>query len=394
MMEKTEAAESIRQIVEEEMERQEIPGAAVWLLHKGELIFRETYGYADIEEKRPVTEDTIFRLYSLSKPIAAVAAYHQLERGLLDLEAPVAEYLPAFSRMQVDTGEKIADAKRLILVKDLLSMTSGLVYPDPDPVGRQMQEVFTMARKRQENGIPMSTAQIVDAIASKPLAFQPGERWRYGIGADVMGRIIEVTSGSSLGSFYKREIFEPLGMEDTDFYVPDRKRGRLAQLYSLKEDKTGKKQLSIERERTIGLTDCLTPPAFESAGAGLLSTVRDYAKFAAMLGSHTSAEGSGILGRKTLELMARPQLTPEQKDTIYFEQLKGYSYGNFMRFYQDAGEAGSSGTKGEFGWDGWTGPYMSVNREEEFVLLFMTQRCGYCNPAFIRKLRNISYALL
>ena len=100
------------------------------------------------------------------------------------------------------------------------------------------------------------------------------------------------------------------------------------------------------------------------------------------------------MGRKTLELMLRPQLTKEQEKTIYFEHLKGYSYGNFMRFYKEANETASSGSPGEFGWDGWTGPYMAVNREEDFVLLFMTQRCGYCNPAFIRKLRNIAYALL
>ena len=388
------AEAGIHRIVQEEMKQQQFAGASIRILHKGVPIFCGNYGYADREAGSVVRDDTIFRLYSLSKPIAAAAAYIQIERGLLDLEDPVARYLPAFAKMQVYTVKGLVPAKRPILVRELLSMTSGLVYPDPDPAGEYMREVFTRAGIRSQNGNSMTTAEVIDAIAEKPLAFQPGEQWRYGTGTDVMGRIIEVTAGMRLGEFYRNEIFEPLGMKDTGFYVPKEKTDRLAQLYSVEENEDHSQRLVIERERTLGLTDCLSPPAYESAGAGLLSTIRDYAKFAVMLSGNKERKGTEILGRKTLELMLRPQLTKEQEKTIYFEHLKGYGYGNFMRFYKEANEAASSGSPGEFGWDGWTGPYMAVNREEDFVLLFMTQRCGYCNPAFIRKLRNIAYALL
>lgn len=388
------AEAGIHRIVQEEMKQQQFAGASIRILHKGVPIFCGNYGYADREAGSVVRDDTIFRLYSLSKPIAAAAAYIQIERGLLDLEDPVARYLPAFAKMQVYTVKGLVPAKRPILVRELLSMTSGLVYPDPDPAGEYMREVFTRAGIRSQNGNSMTTAEVIDAIAEKPLAFQPGEQWRYGTGTDVMGRIIEVTAGMRLGEFYWNEIFEPLGMKDTGFYVPKEKTDRLAQLYSVEENEDHSQRLVIERERTLGLTDCLSPPAYESAGAGLLSTIRDYAKFAVMLSGNKERKGTEILGRKTLELMLRPQLTKEQEKTIYFEHLKGYGYGNFMRFYKEANEAASSGSPGEFGWDGWTGPYMAVNREEDFVLLFMTQRCGYCNPAFIRKLRNIAYALL
>ncbi|MBU9736635.1 serine hydrolase domain-containing protein [Diplocloster agilis] len=388
------AEAGIHRIVQEEMKQQQFAGASIRILHKGVPIFCGNYGYADREAGSVVRDDTIFRLYSLSKPIAAAAAYIQIERGLLDLEDPVARYLPAFAKMQVYTVKGLVPAKRPILVRELLSMTSGLVYPDPDPAGEYMREVFTRAGIRSQNGNSMTTAEVIDAMAEKPLAFQPGEQWRYGTGTDVMGRIIEVTAGMRLGEFYRNEIFEPLGMKDTGFYVPKEKTDRLAQLYSVEENEDHSQRLVIERERTLGLTDCLSPPAYESAGAGLLSTIRDYAKFAVMLSGNKERKGTEILGRKTLELMLRPQLTKEQEKTIYFEHLKGYSYGNFMRFYKEANEAASSGSPGEFGWDGWTGPYMAVNREEDFVLLFMTQRCGYCNPAFIRKLRNIAYALL
>lgn len=388
------AEAGIHRIVQEEMKQQQFTGASIRILHKGVPIFCGNYGYADREAGSVVRDDTIFRLYSLSKPIAAAAAYIQIERGLLDLEDPVARYLPAFAKMQVYTVKGLVPAKRPILVRELLSMTSGLVYPDPDPAGEYMREVFTRAGIRSQNGNSMTTAEVIDAIAEKPLAFQPGEQWRYGTGTDVMGRIIEVTAGMRLGEFYRNEIFEPLGMKDTGFYVPKEKTDRLAQLYSVEENEDHSQRLVIERERTLGLTDCLSPPAYESAGAGLLSTIRDYAKFAVMLSGNKERKGTEILGRKTLELMLRPQLTKEQEKTIYFEHLKGYSYGNFMRFYKEANETASSGSPGEFGWDGWTGPYMAVNREEDFVLLFMTQRCGYCNPAFIRKLRNIAYALL
>ena len=163
----------------------------------------------------------------------------------------------------------LVPAKRPILVRELLSMTSGLVYPDPDPVGAYMQEVFTRSGTRYRDGNPMSTAEVVDAIAEKPLAFQPGEQWRYGTSTDVMGRIIEVTAGMSLGEFYRNEIFEPLGMKDTGFYVPKEKTDRLAQLYSMEAHEDGSQRLVIEKERTMGLTDCLSLPAYESAGAGL-----------------------------------------------------------------------------------------------------------------------------
>ena len=205
------AEASIHRIVQEEMRQQQFAGASVQILHKGVPVFCGNYGYADREAGKVVRDDTIFRLYSLSKPIAAAAAYIQLERGLLDLEAPVSRYLPAFSKMQVHTEEGLVPAKRPVLIRELLSMTSGLVYPDPDPVGAYMQEVFTRAGTRSRDGNPMNTAEIVDAIAEKPLAFQPGEQWRYGTSTDVMGRIIEVTAGMSLGEFYRNERIKQTG---------------------------------------------------------------------------------------------------------------------------------------------------------------------------------------
>lgn len=383
------AKQSMEHIFNMEINNGQLAGAGISVIYKGEKVIHECFGYADIENQRHLTEDTIFRIYSMSKPIAAVATMIQVERGLIDILAPVSEYLPEFKNMMVLKDDELVKAKRQILIKDLLHMTSGIVYPDQDDAGAYMQRLFDEIQERLELGEAISTRQLCKLIAEQPLAFQPGKQWRYGLSVDVMGAVIEETAQMSLSDFYQTQIFEPLGMKDTGFYVEPDKQNRFAQLYKYEGDK-----LVIDKDRHLCLTSCLKPPSFESAGAGVVSTMNDYNKFAQMLVNNGTYKDTKILSKKSIELFQQNHLSKEQLSTASFDTSIGYGYGNFMRVYKEPKEAQTLGSIGEFGWDGWTGPYVTVNPMENLTIVMMLQRSGYTNPALIRKIRNIAYSIL
>lgn len=383
------AEQSIEDVLNKQIDKGQLAGAGISVIYKGQKVINSCLGYADIESKKVLTNDTIFRIYSMSKPIAAVAAMIQLERGLIDILTPVSDYLPEFKEMTVVQNGNLERAQRQILIKDLLCMTSGIVYPDVDEAGTYMQTVFDDVEGRLELGERISTRQLCKMIAQQPLAFQPGKRWRYGLSVDVMGAIIEETSGMSLSEFYKKEIFEPLGMIDTDFYVEKEKQDRFSTLYKYENN-----QLVVDDKRHLCLTKCLEKPSFESAGAGVVSTLNDYNRFVQMLVNYGTYKDAQIISKKAVELFQQNHLTQEQLGYVGFDTSIGYGYGNFMRVCQNLAEVGTLGTIGEFGWDGWTGPYMTVNPSEDFTIVMMLQRSGYTKSELIRKIRNIAYSIL
>ncbi len=383
------AQQSMEHILNMEINNGQIAGAGISVIYKGEKVIHNCLGYADIENQRPLTDDTIFRIYSMSKPIAAVATMIQVERGLIDILTPVSEYLPEFKNMMVFKDDGTVKAKNQILIKDLLHMTSGIVYPDQDGAGYYMQKLFDELQEKLESGEVISTRQVCQLIAEQPLAFQPGKQWRYGLSVDIMGAVIEETSQMRLSDFYHTQIFEPLDMKDTSFYVETGKQNRFAQLYKYEDNK-----LVIDKDRHLCITSCLKPPSFESAGAGVVSTMNDYNNFAQMLVNDGTYKDAKILSKKSVELFQQNHLSKEQLSTATFDTSIGYGYGNFMRVYQEANEAQTLGSIGEFGWDGWTGPYLSVNPLENLTIVMMLQRSGYTNPALIRKIRNIAYSIL
>lgn len=275
------------------------------VLRNGEEICYKQTGMRSIERNEPITRDTIFRLYSQTKPITATAAMILFERGMLDLMQPVEEILPGFANARViaqsldqlnndipmemagencdgmQAAEPTIPATRGLVVRDLLTMTSGLIYPDStNAAGRYSATVFNEINQRLYSDNPMTTVEIANRLDAGPLLFQPGSHWAYGTSADIMGAIIETLSGKRFGDFMRDEILKPLGMHDTDFYVPASKQQRLADVYDnphypmlpenagkpLHEPKTN--HLGIEYR---GSTD----PAFQSGGAGLKSTIDD-----------------------------------------------------------------------------------------------------------------------
>ena len=382
----------IKAVMQKEIDCGAINGSAIRIIHNNKTIYQDELGYDDKEKGILTQKDTIYRLYSMSKPITAVAIMILYERGTLDLLSPVSDYLPGFISQKVWTDDGLVDALRSVTIQDLLNMTSGIVYPDMGfEAGRLMEDLYTAVAKQCLEGNPVNTVDLCNQIGKQPLEFQPGARWRYGASADVLGAVIEVVTGYKFSKFLQDEIFSPLGMEDTGFYVPEEKLARFAVIY---EFITERNQLEPCTWTHLGLGDFKTPPAFESGGAGIVSTMEDYSRFAMMMSNGGTYDNVRILGPKTVAYMTKHQLNAEQAISFDWDSMYGYSYGNLMRSLIDPIKSASNGSLGEFGWDGWTGNYFFVDPKENLILVYMIQRCGGGNPSFIRALRSIIYGSL
>lgn len=377
-------------LLKREVEEGRVKGVSALVLCKGKELYSNQFGYADAEKQLPMRRDTIIRLFSMTKPVTAAAVMLLAERGELDLWDPVSRYLPCFGNMRVwdeEKGEVPAD--REITISDLLNMTSGITYPDEatEP-GRRMQAVVKGFVGRRRAGERVDTQEYMRGIASVPLVFQPGDRWMYGFSADVLGGIVEVIAQKSYGSFLRQELFEPLGMKDTGFFVPAEKLCRFAQAYDPTEA-----GLVPHTDSHLG-EYYGEDVAFESGGAGLVSTLDDYSHFAQMLVHGGQYGGKQILGRKTVEFMTQNRLTEYQRRTVNWDSVRGYGYGCLMRILLDQGVAGTNADCGEFGWDGWTGNYVTMDAKEDLVFLYFIQRCGAGMMPVVRRLRMATYAAL
>lgn len=383
--------ETMDGILRREVEQGKVAGASALVLRKGEELYFNAFGMADRERGIPMGRDTICRLFSMSKPVTAAAVMALAERGELDLWDSVSKYLPCFAGQRVwSESQGEIPAQRENTIYDLLNMTSGITYPDlgTDP-GQRMDRVVRGFIQRRKIGEWVDTQEYMRGIASVPLCFQPGETWMYGFSADVLGGVVEAVSGKSFGEFLKKELFEPLEMPDTGFYVPKDKLGRFARHYELTRE-----------GKLVPYTECNLGEyygedvAFESGGAGLVSTLDDYSHFATMMTEGGSYKGRRILGRKTVEFMGKNRLTEKQKRTYLWDSTKGYGYGCLMRVLEDQGAAGLNASLGEFGWDGWTGNYVSMDPAEGLIFLYFIQRHGDDTAAAVRRMRMASYAAL
>ncbi len=382
---------NLSSIIQKEIDDGLIAGASLRVMQNNNTFFDHVYGVTDLETGNPITDNTIFRLHSMTKPITAVAVMILYERGQLDLLSPVSDYLEGFKNQKVHTSSGLVDVIRPVTIQDLLNMTSEIQYPDDTETGKLMGALYDEVCSAHHNGNPLSTLEFCNRMGQMPLAFQPGERWMYGASADVLGAVLEVVSGKKYSQFLKDEIFIPLDMKDTDFYVPEEKQSRFAQIYDYIADR---KKLQLFTADFLALFDYMAPPAFESGGAGLVSTMKDYSNFALMLLNGGTYNGNRILGRKTVEYIATPQLDEEQLKAYNWDSQYGYNYGNYCRILVDTAKAASNGSLGEFGWDGYCGNYFFVDPTEKLVMIYMVQRCGGSGPDYIRKLRSIIYGAI
>lgn len=365
----------IDRLIESALEKGRFHGFQVGVYRDGSALFERSYGDAP---------DTIYRVYSMTKPVTAAAVMTLVEKGGIDLLTPLSEILPEYAHMNRWEEDGAVPCERPILIRDLLNMTSGICYPGTEGCAAQMQLLFDEIQGKVETPKAYTTREVVRMAARVPLAFEPGTKWGYGLSADVLGAVIEEVTGMSLREYYQRTIFEPLGMEDTDFYVPQEKRGRLSELYRI-----GEKGLEVETKRHLGLSYGCRVPAFQSGGAGLFTTLSDYSRFARMLGGRGTFEGRRILSPGTVEFFTRDQMAWGVDTSGFFGQMRGYGYGNLMRVHTQPGNSGVFSSTGEFVWDGWTGPYFSVDLKTGLVLVTMTQVAEFGDYSLIRRLKNI-----
>jgi CubicO group peptidase (beta-lactamase class C family) len=382
--------DQVKKALKKGISRNEIAGANLMVIQGGKEIFYYEDGYADKEEKQPIKRDSIFRLYSMSKPITAAAVMILLERGEIDLFDPVCKFLSGFNNQMVSENDKLVPVNREMNIKDLLSMTSGLVYGGNNVAGRDTDALFKEIDKKLLGDSPLSTIEVINKLGQCTLAFQPGSSFEYGTSADVLGAIVEVVSEMRFSEFLKKEIFEPLGMVDTGFWIPEEKRSRLVTTYQAEQNG----ELSVYTGNHLGIINKMDrEPAFESGGAGLVSTIDDYSKFTSMLMNQGSLNGVQILHPKTVKFLTSATLNAEQqKGADLWVHLAGHSYGNLMRVLTDCSKVGGLGSLGEYGWDGWLGPYFCNCPNDDLTFLFMIQKTDAGTTPLTRKIRNIIFS--
>ena len=345
----------------------ELPGAVVFIARDGQLAYAKSFGWQDREKKIPMSNDSIFRLYSMTKPVVSVAAMILVEEGKLGLQEPVSKYIPEFKNMKVGTESRdadgkvvltLADAKRQITVQDLLRHTSGLTYGvlgAPNAIKKMYLDAQIFSQK-------WVLADFVKALAKLPLRSEPGTTWEYSHSTDVLGRVVEVASGQTLDVFLAERIFEPLKMVDTAFQVPATKLNRLAQ--PMPDVYTGKSPELIDFSKT---------QSFFAGGHGLVSTAGDYLRFAQMLASGGELEGVRILGPRIVEYMTSNHLNPQIDKGSTYLPGPGYGFGLGFATRTDRGQSEWPGSPGDFFWSGYAGTYFWVDPEEELVPVLMTQ---------------------
>ena len=381
--------ERLSACLQQAVENHEAAGVSLLVLKDGKELCHVREGYADIAAGKPLRRDSIFRLYSQSKPVTAAAAMILVDRGILDLMAPVEQYLPGFASPRVvEADGTVHPAVRGPWILDLLGMTSGLCYPDADPAGQYAARVFEEDHAQILAGGGMSTLDFCNRMGEQPLAFEPGTRWRYGTSADILGAVIEAASGKRFSDFLREELFEPLGMKDTAFRVPEEKQDRLVTCY---RRVPGSLETFSSLHLAVGQYD--REPAFESGGAGLVSTLDDYAAFANMLMNGGKAACGRILSGAAVRYMTTPQLTGSVRKDVW-DSLGGYNYSCLMRVCDHPGRAAMFTVKNEYGWDGWLGTYFANLPDQKITFLLAQNVTDMGTGAVTRKCRTILSACL
>jgi CubicO group peptidase (beta-lactamase class C family) len=349
--------------LQSEVARGRVPGAVALVARNGRVAYFESFGKRDPAADAPMAKDTIFRIYSMTKPVVSVAAMMLWEQGRFLLDDPIGKYLPELNDLKVallrDGIMEYAPAARKITIQDLFRHTSGLTYEfrGAGPIHKMYMEAKIYRRNQ-------SSAEQITTLGQMPLIHQPGTRWEYSRSTDVLGRLIEVLSGETLGSYLQNQIFAPLGMVDTAFHVPQTKHARLAEAFAKDPDSGG----------TVQLLDVRDAPKFESGGGGLVSTASDYAQFLQLMLNRGVLNGTRLLSRKTVELMTADHLGPitGAPDLL----VPGYGFGLGFAVRLHAGIATMPGSIGQYFWGGLAGTTFWVDPAENLFAILLIQAPG------------------
>jgi CubicO group peptidase (beta-lactamase class C family) len=383
------------------------PGTQLLVYRRGKIVHSAVQGFADIERKAAAKDDTIYRIYSMTKPITAVAFMMLFEEGRVALDEPVAKYIPEWK----DLGVFVAGTapafltrppSRPMLIVDLLRHTSGLTY------GFQQRSNVDAAYREAKIGDVEKAGTLdtmIEQLAKIPLEFSPGEAWNYSVATDVIGYLIGKISGKPFEQFLKERIFDPLGMSDTDFYVPAGKAHRLAACYSA-DPKGGITFHAAQRKGTLTLQDdpttssFLSPPSLISGGGGLCSTAADYLTFCRALINGGEVGGVRLLGPKTLKLMTSNHLPngldlPGMSRSLFSEATyNGIGFGLGFSVTMDPAKTLIPGSAGEFSWGGAATTSFWIDPAEELIAIFMTQVLPSSAYPLRRELRTMVYAAI
>jgi CubicO group peptidase (beta-lactamase class C family) len=371
-----------------------IAGCQIAVLRGDHVAYHRSLGLMDRERAKPVTEDTIWRIYSMTKPIASIALMQLYEKGLFLLTDPVYRYIPAWEGHKVATVRDDGSLEEVepdqpMTVRDALMHMTGL----PGPMGTHPIEQ-SFGAERREAGASATLETVCEILARYPLKFQPGTRWNYGLSTDICGRLVEVLSGQSFDEYLQREIFEPLGMVDTGFFVPDDKLERFAANYSRQP---GEVPRLVDDPET---SNYRRRPSYLSGAGGLVSTTADYLAFCRMLVGRGELESQRIVGRKTLELMTVNHL-PGDADLTQLA-VGGFGEAGFagvgfgLGFAVGKGPAATSmvGSAGEYYWGGAASTAFWIDPKEELAVVYMTQLMPSAAYPFRAQLRSLVYQAL
>ncbi len=366
--------ERLHEVMRREVDTKELPGIVTLLARHGKVVEEKTYGQKDLASGAPMTRDTIFRIYSMTKPVTGVAMMILYEEGKWRPSDPISRYIPEFANLKVFKGldQKgnmiLEDPAHPPTMKELLTHTAGFTYGifGNTPVDKAYLEGKVWQSQ--------SLQEMMDKLAKIPLLYQPGTRWVYSVATDIQGYIIEKLSGQSLPDFMQQRIFGPLGMKDTGFFVPPDKRDRFATLYSPDE----KGQLVVDKSAWGGPTDFAALPTLPSGGGGLVSTAQDYLRFAQMLLNGGELDGVSILAPASVELMTANHLAPQLMtgDASIGSTIirPGLGWGYDCAVYSDPREADVVVGKGTYFWAGAADTWFWIDPANDLIFVGMTQR--------------------
>jgi CubicO group peptidase (beta-lactamase class C family) len=377
------------QAIEADVAVGRIPGALGLVARRGRIVYQEVRGDADREAHTPMREDTIFRIYSMSKPITTVGLMMLFEEGKFRLTDPVSRYLPELKNPQVliesagypgdPERARREPAKREITIQDLMRHTAGLTYGYFG--GTSVDKMYVEEKVLDNSG---TLADMVTKLGRLPLLYQPGEKWRYSVAVDVQGRLIEVLSGERFDRYLQRRIFDPLGMADTGFDVPKESLGRFAQMYApLPGDREKLKPApaaSSERYKA--------PGTFFSGGGGLVSTAHDYLRFCQMALNGGELDGVRILSRTTVNLMTRDHATLVDPSRV---ENTGYGFGLGFAVHVDPAASGSASSVGELNWGGAAGTKFWIDPKEGLIGIYMVQILPHAGLRYGEMFKQLVY---
>jgi len=384
----------INKVMQDEINQERFSGISTLIARHGKVVHFEQFGFMDREAGQTMQADTLFRLYSMTKPIVCTALMILYEQGKFDLKDPVSKYIPAFGQLKVletdsSGSNKLVDLVRPVTIHHLLTHTSGLVYDfyEESPVCGLYRENQVLANKSS------SLAEFIDRLCQLPLGYQPGTKWFYSISIDVVARLIEIIADKPLNDFLSEMLFKPLGMLDTGFCIAEKNRHRVAAMYGTVDlvapnvswtTLMDAWQRGVNKRLDVSKTCPVTDPNFRRGGTGLTGSAEDYWRFTQMLLNKGELENVRVLSPKTIDFMHINHVDPALLPIGFADwKLTGYGFGLGSRVLLNVAESQLIGSEGEYGWAGAAKTYYWIDPKEQLIGIFLTQ--SMCNFSMIER---------